>query len=129
MRYIRTKRIIGFVVMLTLFSLALAYIPASRASDDIEPPVLPPLRGNLQVEAGNELAFHVYARGVQIYRWDGTTWAFVAPSATLFADPGYNSQVGIHYAGPTWESNSGSTVKGGVPEKCFPDSTAIPWLR
>jgi hypothetical protein len=129
MRYIRTKRIIGFVVMLTLFSLALAYIPATRASDDIEPPVLPPLCGNLQVEAGNELAFHVYARGVQIYRWDGTTWAFVAPSATLFADPGYNSQVGIHYAGPTWESNSGSTVKGGVPEKCFPDSTAIPWLR
>jgi uncharacterized protein DUF3455 len=128
MRYIKTKRIIGFVVMLTLFSVALAYMPATQAADDIEPPVLPALCGNLQVAAGNEVTFHVYARGVQIYRWDGSAWVFVAPSATLFADPDFNGQVGIHYAGPTWESNSGSKVKGGTPEKCFPDPTAIPWL-
>jgi hypothetical protein len=70
----------------------------------------------------------MYARGVQIYRWNGTAWQFIAPSATLFADPGYHGQVGIHYAGPTWESNSGSFVRAARKEDCTPDTTAIPWL-
>ena len=84
---------------------------------------------NLQVPAGNELAFHAYAEGVQIYRWDGMTWVFQAPEATLFADAGEHSTVGIHYAGPTWESLSGSKVVGRVQERCTPDPTAIPWLK
>src|SRR5262249_27213985 len=62
----------------------------------------------LQVPAGNKVAFHVYAAGVQIYRWNGTNWAFVRPEAWLFADDEEDDPVGIHYAGPTWESNSGS---------------------
>src|SRR5262245_38692093 len=57
----------------------------------------------LQVPPGNELAFHVYAVGVQIYRWNGTSWSFVGPEAVLFADAGHNAAVGTHYAGPTWE--------------------------
>src|SRR5262245_29001958 len=36
---------------------------------------------NLRVPAGNKVAFHVYAAGVQIYRWNGTGWVFVAPEA------------------------------------------------
>ncbi|HSQ20435.1 MAG TPA: DUF3455 domain-containing protein [Blastocatellia bacterium] len=83
----------------------------------------------MRVPAGNKVAFHVYARGVQIYRWDGTTWVFVAPVATLFADANYAAQVGIHYAGPTWESNSGSKVLATRVAGCTPDPTAIPWLR
>ena len=83
---------------------------------------------NLQVPAGNKVAFHVYAEGVQIYRWNGTSWVFVAPEAVLFADAGGNGAVGIHYAGPTWESNSGSKVVGTVLERCTPDPDAIPWL-
>jgi len=81
----------------------------------------------LQVQ-GKRVSFHVYAEGVQIYRWDGARWIFVAPEAELFADAGGHGAVGIHYAGPTWESRSGSKVMGAVLERCTPDSDAIPWL-
>ena len=91
--------------------LALASVPVARASEDNRAPDLPsPLCDRLQVQAGNRVAFHVYALGVQIYRWDGTSWVFVAPSARLFADGEYHGEVGIHYAGPTWESNNGGKV-------------------
>lgn len=82
----------------------------------------------LQVEAGNKVVSHVYAVGVQIYQWNGTSWAFVAPEAKLFANPGGTGLVGTHYAGPTWESVSGSKVIGAVVERCTPDPSAIPWL-
>ena len=39
-----------------------------------------------------------------------TSWEFVAPAARLFADAEYHGEVGIHYAGPTWESHSGGKV-------------------
>ena len=110
---------------------ALASVPSARANDDNRAPDLPtPLCDSIQVPAGNRVAAHVYARGGQIYRWDGAKWAFVAPSADLFADAGYHGKVGTHYAGPTWESNSGSKVIGmRVPNTgCAPDATAIPWL-
>lgn len=83
---------------------------------------------NLQVPAGSKLAFQMYARGVQTYRWDGTRWAFVEPSAVLFADAEGQNAVGSHYAGPTWLSVSGSKVVGTVRERCTPDASAIPWL-
>jgi len=82
----------------------------------------------LQVPAGSKLAFRAYAEGVQIYRWDGTGWIFVAPSAELFADATGKGTVGIHYSGPTWQSVSGSKVVGAVLERCTPDPNAIPWL-
>jgi hypothetical protein len=82
----------------------------------------------LQVPKGNKVAFHVYASGVQIYRWDGTAWRFVAPIARLFTDPGYQGEVGVHYVGPKWESYGGSTVVGSVMANCVPDPSAIPWL-
>jgi len=31
---------------------------------------------------------------VQIYRWNGTSWVFVAPEAMLFADVGLNGMGG-----------------------------------
>jgi hypothetical protein len=84
--------------------------------------------GDLRAPAGSRLAFHVYAEGVQIYRWNGSSWIFVAPSALLFADAGGHGTVGIHYGGPTWESVSGGTVVGTVVDRCTADPTAIPWL-
>ena len=83
----------------------------------------------LNVPDGATVAFHAFASGVQIYKWTGATWTFVAPSATLYADAGESGVVGIHYAGPTWESVSGSKVVGSVAERCTPDATAIPWLK
>jgi hypothetical protein len=84
---------------------------------------------NLQVAPQNPVIWHVYAEGVQIYRWNGTSWVFVAPEAVLFADAGGHGQVGFHYAGPTWETFSGSKVVGVVIDRCMPDPTAIPWLK
>jgi len=82
----------------------------------------------LQVEAGNRVAFWAYAEGVQIYRWNGTGWVFVAPEATLYSGDDEDAEpVAIHYAGPTWESISGSKVVGAVMDKC-PVPNAIPWL-
>jgi hypothetical protein len=83
----------------------------------------------LQVQAGNKLFFHVYAEGVQIYRWSGTAWVFVAPEADLSVNPGGEGLVGTHYAGPTWESLSGSKVVGVVEERCPVSADDIPWLR
>ena len=83
---------------------------------------------NLRAPAGSKLAYHTYAKGVQIYRWSGTAWSFVAPSAVLSADAKGNSTVGIHYGGPTWESNSGSKVVATVIDRCTAEPNAIPWL-
>jgi hypothetical protein len=120
------------ITLAALAVLALASIPGARASEDNRVPELPsPLCDRLQVQPGNKVAFHVYALGVQIYRWNGTSWEFVAPSARLFADAEYHGQVGIHYGGPTgptWESHSGGKVIASRLESCVPDPTAIAWL-
>ena len=82
----------------------------------------------LRAPAGSKLAFRAYAKGVQIYSWNGTSWSFVAPSAVLSADAAGNSTVATHYAGPTWESNSGSKVVGTLLDRCVADAGSIPWL-
>lgn len=82
----------------------------------------------LQVPAGSQLAFHVYAIGVQIYHWTGSSWAFDGPAAVLFADAGGHGEVGIHFSGPTWLTVSGSRVVGTVLDRCTADADAIPWL-
>jgi hypothetical protein len=76
----------------------------------------------------SQFLYHVYADGVQIYRWTGTAWSFVGPSATLSADPNGVTKVGVHYVGPTWESLSGSKVVAAVQRRCTPDAGAIQWL-
>src|SRR5688572_19459413 len=108
---------------------AAAWPSLAEPGDDRRAPDLPsPACDALQVPAGNRLTVHVYALGVQIYRWNGTAWAFIAPEAVLFADPCYDEQVGTHYAGPTWESNGGSKVVGARLAGCSPNRGAIPWL-
>ncbi|HJW30372.1 MAG TPA: DUF3455 domain-containing protein, partial [Saprospiraceae bacterium] len=87
----------------------------------------------LQVPAGQEVSLHVYAQGVQVYVCTETSpgifaWVFKEPIATLYANPGFNGERGIHYAGPTWESNSGSKVVGTRLQGVTVDPTAIPWL-
>jgi hypothetical protein len=92
------------------------------------PPVDAPGCDDITVPSGHEFYFHAYARGVQIYRWTGTTWTFVAPSAVLYADAKGKERVGTHYAGPTWQSVKGGTVVGAVVERCSADARSIPWL-
>jgi hypothetical protein len=88
-----------------------------------------PACDEVNVPAGNRVTSHVYALGVQIYRWSGTNWVFIAPEAALYADSCYEREVGIHYAGPTWEADDGSKVVGARLAGCTPYRGAIPWLR
>jgi hypothetical protein len=83
----------------------------------------------LAVPEGSKLALHAYADGVQIYRWNGSAWAFVAPAATLYADAGGHARIGTHYAGPTWETASGSKVSAAVLDRCPVGPSDIPWLK
>lgn len=83
---------------------------------------------NLAVSLPERVSAHLYAIGTQNYMWTGSAWLFVGPEADLFADAGGHGKVGIHYAGPTWLSNSGSGVVGIVADRCTPDANAIPWL-
>src|SRR4051794_26669144 len=77
---------------LTLAALALLLLllaPAAPAGADLgndnRAPDLGDCQEDLQVPTGNKVAFHVYAEGVQVYRWNGTSWIFVGPEAMLFA--------------------------------------------
>lgn len=136
MHYITIKSVTRLLVLLALASIAaIAGVamqsgPAMAMFDNNNGPELPAGCESINVEEGNKLAFHVYAKGAQIYRWNGTAWAFVAPEATLYAEEGYHGEVGIHGLGPHWTSKSGSKVKAArVPNTgCRPDPTAIEWL-
>ncbi len=128
-RSLRTSRssIVGLAAILVSV-LALTVGARSQQANNRSPELPSPLCDGVQVPEGNQLAFRVYALGYQIYRWDGTKWVFVAPDATLYADAGHHGIVGRHYAGPTWESNSGSAVVGTRIAACTPDTASIPWL-
>jgi hypothetical protein len=94
------------------------------------PPDVPAL---IEVPAGHEVSHHTYAEGVQVYVSTETSpgvyaWVFREPIADLYANAGFNGQVGTHYAGPSWESNSGSKVVGARVNGITVDPDAIPWL-
>jgi hypothetical protein len=95
---------------LTLFTLVVSLVTTScvhAQGNDNRTPEVPVA---IQVPEGNKVHFHAYAEGVQIYAWNGSAWIFQAPDAALFDADG--DIVGIHYAGPAWESSSGSKVVG-----------------
>jgi len=127
------RRKINFIVQsLVLITLMSCAITAAHAFDNSNAPELPEQCGSIQVPEGNKLAFHAFAKGVQIYKWNLVTqkWDPLAPRAGLFAEPNYFGEVGSHYGGPTWESKSGSKVEGRrvLGTGCTPDPTAVAWL-
>jgi hypothetical protein len=109
----------------------------AQPGNDNRAPELTGVATNILVPDGNKVSFHAFAVGVQIYVATPSTsdptqfiWTFRAPEAVLFADEGGNGEIGIHYAGPTWESQSGSLVVGAVvPPRVTVDTNAIPWLQ
>jgi len=123
----------SFVAFTKLNALALGMLLAqadiSRAGTDNRAPEVPT---RLAAPIGHKVQFHVYAIGVQIYSWTinptngAGSWVFQAPEAVLLdAD---ENVVGIHYGGPTWETESGSMVKGTRVDGVTVDTNAIPWL-
>lgn len=117
-------------ILLSLMGHASATLAVSL-DDENQVPALPAGCEQLAVPAGHDVAYKVYAVGVQVYRWNGTSWGFVGPEATLSASSNFRGVVGSHYGGPTWESTSGSLVASSATTAipCTPDPTAIPWLR
>lgn len=86
-------------------------------------PLIPP---ELAVPEGSRFAFLRFAEGVQIYDCKDGAWVFRAPEAELYTLLGWPA--GTHYAGPTWESTDGSTVKGARVAGVTVDAASIPWL-
>ncbi len=130
MNFMKTKQIIATTALLVVMAIGHVSVTFALSLDDsMKTPVLPAGCEHLAPGDGYSVAFHVYALGVQIYRWNGSTWAFVGPEADLYASANYRGKVGTHYVGPTWESKSGSVVVGSAPVPCTPDPTAIPWLK
>jgi hypothetical protein len=123
----RVVTVAGVVAAVAMF-FALAATVLAEPGNDNRAPELEGDCARLRVEAGHKVAAHAYATGVQVYRWTGTAWAFVGPEAVLYHDEGGNGELGTHYAGPTWESASGSKVVAAVVDRCTPDPDAIPWL-
>ncbi|HET8781108.1 MAG TPA: DUF3455 domain-containing protein [Pyrinomonadaceae bacterium] len=134
MFYVTIKSAIRLLVLLALVGtagVALQSPSASASVDNNNGPTLPVGCETIAIDEGHKLAFHVYAKGVQIYKWNGTSWGFVAPDAILYAEENYFGEVGNHGMGPHWTSKSGSRVKASrVPNTgCRPDSNAIEWLK
>src|ERR1051326_2561038 len=87
----------------------------------------PEVPGQIAVPVGNKVHFHGLGIGVQIYTWTGSSWGSAVPEALLFDNDG--DIVAVHFAGPTWVSNSGSQVVGALPpQTAIVDTNAIPWL-
>jgi hypothetical protein len=116
----------------SLFAAAVAVAVAACSDEEgSSAPLTPPdlaACGGLAVDDSLQLVSRLFATGVQIYRWNDTTWTFISPSATLFDDAEMKHAVGIHYSGPTWEGLDGSKVTGAKLGECTPDAGAIPWL-
>jgi hypothetical protein len=106
---------------------ARAVVAASDVSDGNRLPDLSACPA-LVAPIGSTLVLHAFGIGVQIYHWNGTGWGAATPAATLYADSGGQGEVATHFAGPTWQSNSGSTVVGSVANRCTPDPASIAWL-
>ena len=127
------RRKINFIFQsLVLIALISCAITSAHAFDNSNGPDLPEECSSIRVPEGNKLAFHAYAKGVQIYKWKVVTqkWDLLAPQAGLFAEPNSFGEVGTHYGGPTWESKSGSKVEGRrvLGTGCTPDPTAVAWI-
>jgi Protein of unknown function (DUF3455) len=73
------------------------------------------------------LLLRAVGSGDQVYDCINGGWALKAPDAKLLNQEG--SVIGRHFAGPTWQLDDGSWVKGrAVAKQVAPDATAVPWL-
>ena len=122
-QWIQTSAWLPTLVGLALGAASAASALAEPATDNRAPEV----PTEIAVSNDNKVHFHGFGVGVQIYTWNGSSWGTAVPEAILFHAEGV---VAIHFAGPTWQSKSGSTVVGALPPKAVTvDPNAIPWLR
>ena len=84
-------------------------------------------RESIDVPPNSRLLLRAVGRGDQVYGCVNSSWELKGSDAKLFNQEG--SVIGRHFAGPTWQLNDGSWVKGKVAAKqVAPDASAVPWL-
>lgn len=84
-------------------------------------------RGSIEVPPHYRLVLQAVGIGDQVYGCVNSSWALRAPDAKLLDQKG--SVIGRHFAGPTWQLNDGSWVKGkAIAKRVAPDTTAVPFL-
>ncbi len=85
---------------------------------------------------GRAVAYKIFARGVQVYQWNGTAWAPAGPLADLYAldphDAPLPDKIGthsMHLKTPAWEFAAGRVIvdKPEVIPGAGPQD--IDWLR
>jgi hypothetical protein len=88
------------------------------------------------VPAGHEVARKVFARGVQVYEWDGASWRFVGPLADLYdlddQDVPRREKAGTHYMHlntPAWEFPAGQVIVERAQAVPGAGPKDIDWLR
>jgi Protein of unknown function (DUF3455) len=102
---------------------ALVFAVASMARDSIAQTA----KESIDVPPHSRLLLQAVGSGDQVYGCVNDRWALKAPDAKLLNQEG--SVIGRHFAGPTWQLNDGSWVKGrAVAKQVAPDATAVPWL-
>jgi hypothetical protein len=81
---------------------------------------------SIDVPPHSKLLLRAAGSGDQVYGCVNGSWELKAPDAKLLNQEG--SVIGRHFAGPTWQLNDGSWVKGkAIAKKVAPDN-AVPWL-
>jgi hypothetical protein len=121
----RSRFVVKSISMLTMFLSLAGTTFASDVGNDNRAPEVPD--ESLVAPEFNKVHFHGYAQGFQIYTWNGVDWGKATPLATLFDSEG--NIVIQHFAGPTWQSNSGSLVVGALfHPPVTVDENSIPWL-
>jgi hypothetical protein len=111
-----------------IFTLAIISLFAMAAGRQAFGQKIPPA---IQAPVDQQLYLQLHAQGNQIYVCKNESaqflWALKAPEAQLSDLQG--KSFGKHFAGPTWQSNDGSSVTGAVVAKIEPDDVdAVPWL-
>ena len=111
-----------------IFILAIFSFLAATAASGLCGQEIPPA---IQAPADQQLYLELRAEGNQIYVCRNESaqfsWTLKAPDAQLRDRQG--KSFGRHFAGPTWESNDGSSITGAVVAKMDSDDRgAIPWL-
>jgi hypothetical protein len=86
----------------------------------------------IRAPENEHVVLRLHAKGDQIYVCQqdvtGNAWRLRAPDAQLFDRDG--KPVGKHFAGPSWQMNDGSKVRGDADTSApSPNSGSIPWLR
>jgi len=98
--------------------IALALAVASMARDSIAQSA----KESIDVPPHSRLLLRAVGSGDQVYGCVNGRWALKAPDAKLLNQEG--SVIGRHFAGPTWQLNDGSWVKGrAVAKQVAPDAT------